>query len=170
MTADALDLRPMESSVWYLGDQATAVGDNKNRRRTNFPCRSVYLPVIRNDLPELFDVFDFANPHATTGLRPDTMVAPQGLFLLNDESVMQAARQTAQHVLASETTDEQRLNYLFARMYNQPCSAADQQQLLAFLRDIAGQAKTSDNPDPQLTAWSLVCQALFAASRFQILD
>src|SRR6185436_18510833 len=54
--ADELDLKPMDSSVWYLGDQATAVGDNKIRRRTDFTCRSVYLPVIRNDLPELFDV------------------------------------------------------------------------------------------------------------------
>ncbi len=52
--AGQLDLVPRESTVSYLGDQATAVGDNKNRRRTDFPCRSVYLPVIRNDLPELF--------------------------------------------------------------------------------------------------------------------
>jgi hypothetical protein len=98
--AGELDLKPMESSVWYLGDQATAVGDNKNRRRTNFPCRSVYLPMIRNDLPELFGVFDFADPHAATGMRPETMVATQGLFLLNDESVMAAAEATARRLLA----------------------------------------------------------------------
>src|SRR5262249_30623700 len=71
--AGQLDPKPLESTVSYLGDQATAVGDNKIRRRTDFPCRSVYLPVIRNDLPELFSVFDFANPHASTGLRPQTM-------------------------------------------------------------------------------------------------
>ena len=97
--AGTLDLTPMDSSVWYLGDQATAVGPNKNRRRTNFPNRSVYLPVIRNDLPELFDVFDFADPHATTGIRPETMVATQGLFLLNDESVQSAAEATANRLL-----------------------------------------------------------------------
>ena len=86
MVAAELDVRPMESSVWYLGDQATAVGANKNRRRTDFPNRSVYLPVIRNDLPEVFDVFDFADPHATTGMRPSTMVATQGLYFLNDDA------------------------------------------------------------------------------------
>ena len=72
--AGKLELTPMDSTVWYLGDQATAVGDNKNRRRTDFSCRSVYLPVIRNDLPELFDVFDFADPHATTGMRSRGLV------------------------------------------------------------------------------------------------
>ena len=55
-SAGTLNLNPMESTVSYLGDQATAVGGNPVRRRTDFNCRSVYLPVIRNDLPELFDV------------------------------------------------------------------------------------------------------------------
>ena len=64
-----LDLAPVDSTVSYLGDQATAVGENKNRRRTDLLCRSVYLPVIRNDLPEIFEAFDFADPHATTGAR-----------------------------------------------------------------------------------------------------
>ena len=58
--AGNLDLKPMDSTVSYLGDQATAVGENPNRRRTDFPCRSVYLPVIRNDLPELFDVLSIS--------------------------------------------------------------------------------------------------------------
>ena len=70
LASGTLDVRPIDSTVDYLGDQATSVGANKVRRRTDFACRSVYLPVIRNDLPELFDVFDFANPQATTGMRP----------------------------------------------------------------------------------------------------
>ena len=78
------------------------MGANKNRRRTDFPCRSVYLPVIRNDLPELFDSFDFADPHATTGMRPETMVAPQGFFLLNDDSVMAAADAIARRVVTED--------------------------------------------------------------------
>jgi hypothetical protein len=43
-------------------------------------------------LPELFNVFDFANPHASTGMRPQTLVATQGLFMLNDGSVMAAQK------------------------------------------------------------------------------
>ena len=94
------DLTPVDSTVSYLGDQATAVGRNEVRRRTDFNCRSVYLPVIRNDLPELFDVFDFANPHISTGERPKTTVPTQGLFMLNDSMVMAAAEATAKRIVA----------------------------------------------------------------------
>src|SRR6185436_17778084 len=97
--AGTLDLNPLESTVSYLGDQATAVGKNPVRRRTDFNCRSVYLPVIRNDLPELFEAFDFANPHVSMGARPKTTVPTQGLFTLNDTLVMTASEATARRTI-----------------------------------------------------------------------
>ena len=39
--------------------------------------RSVYVPVFRNALPELFEVFDFADPSVTTGRRNVSTVAPR---------------------------------------------------------------------------------------------
>jgi hypothetical protein len=112
-----LDLGHVDSTVEYLGDQATAVGKNKNRRRTDFPCRSVYLPVIRNDLPELFDVFDSADPQATTGMRTDTMVGTQGLFVLNDASVLAASDSIAGRLMVavdpSVGADSQRVEQLY---------------------------------------------------------
>src|SRR5262249_51051627 len=41
--------------------------------------RSVYAPVFRNALPELFAVFDFADPSMVTGQRNVSTVAPQAL-------------------------------------------------------------------------------------------
>jgi Protein of unknown function (DUF1553) len=170
--ADQLDLAPRESTVSYLGDQATAVGDNKVRRRTDFPCRSVYLPVIRNDLPELFDVFDFANPHASTGMRPKTMVATQGLFMLNDGSVMRAAEATARRLLAgqSEAGEDGLVDTLFEWMFHSAPTVDERAEILTFVRQIKNRVTTEGGTDAQLQAWSQACHALFAASRFQILD
>ena len=176
--AGTLDLTPMDSSVWYLGDQATAVGPNRNRRRTNFPNRSVYLPVIRNDLPELFDVFDFADPHATTGMRPETMVATQGLFLLNDESVQSAAEATAKRLLTeipeNETADTDRIARMFELILNSEATAEDQQTFAEFLKTTRAQIVASEpaeaEPKGPLVPWTIACQALFASSRFQILE
>jgi hypothetical protein len=166
--AGQLDLTPRESTVSYLGDQATAVGDNKIRRRTDFPCRSVYLPVIRNDLPELFDVFDFANPHASTGRRPQTIVATQGLFMLNDDSVMTAAEATARRLLAGHPSEDEdkRVDILFELVTSSLPSDDERADMLAFVRQVV--ADGDEHAD--LPAWSLACQALFASSRFQILD
>jgi hypothetical protein len=170
--AGQLDLAPWESTVSYLGDQATAVGDNKVRRRTDFPCRSVYLPVIRNDLPELFDVFDFANPHASTGMRPQTMVATQGLFLLNDRSVTAAAEATARRLLADSSSkgDDDLVDALFELLFNKSPTRDERAEIVAFVGKIRSRLTAGGKTDAQQQAWSQACQALFASSRFQILD
>ena len=167
-----LNLAPMDSSVHYLGDQATDVGANKNRRRTDFPCRSVYLPVIRNDLPELFDVFDFANPQAATGVRPQTMVATQGLFMLNDASVMAAADATAQRVLSSHppTGEDAVADALYDLMFNAPPSSEERASLLSFVRKTGQRLTDEGGQEATRQAWSQACHALFASSRFQIIE
>ena len=170
--AGTLDLTPVDSTVSYLGDQATAVGKNENRRRTDFPCRSVYLPVIRNDLPEVFDAFDFADPHATTGLRPQTMVATQGLFTLNDESVMQAAEETAKKLLADnhQLSNEDIVARLYKLVLNSVPDQGERNDVLAFVSTIMGSSEAADEKDRAHQAWTMACHALFASSRFQILE
>lgn len=171
--AGQLDTAQMQSSVWYLGDQATGVGKNV-RRRTDFFVRSVYLPVIRNDLPELFDVFDFANPHTTTGTRPQTMVAPQGLFLLNDTMVMDAAQATAKRLLESlpAASDGQMIDALYREVFASAPLEAERVAIVEFLHDIRGSSDIQASPvaDQPLKCWTMVCQAMFAMSRFQFLE
>ena len=170
--AGTLDLKPMDSTVWYLKDQATGAGDNKVRRRTDFFCRSVYLPVIRNDLPELFDVFDFADPHVTTGMRPQTMVATQGLFLLNDDSVMASAEAAARRVLADRAAGGKKalVARLFELVLNLPASDEEQRELLTFIGDSQRRLSEEGDAEAELRAWSMACHALLASSRFQILE
>jgi hypothetical protein len=170
--AGKLDLKPMASSVSYLGDQATAVGDNKVRRRTDFPCRSVYLPVIRNDLPELFAAFDFADPHRTTGMRPRTSAATQSLFILNDESVMAAADAIAQRLLTDQTCAdrETRIDRLFELVLNAVPDSEARAEMLGFIRGLEDRLQREGGENAEVHAWSMACHALLASSRFQILD
>ena len=166
--AGKLDLNPMNSSVWYLGDQATAVGANKNRRRTDFPNRSVYLPVIRNDLPEVFDVFDFTDPHMTTGSRPRTTVATQGLFMLNDSMVMDLAKETAQIALSG--TSEDPLGNVFESICNRAPGSDEREQLLNYLTMTQERLTQDQVEDAKLRSWSMLCHAIFSLSRFQFLE
>ncbi|MEO1995420.1 MAG: DUF1549 and DUF1553 domain-containing protein, partial [Planctomycetaceae bacterium] len=161
LAAGTLNVTPMNSSVWYLGDQATAVGANKNRRRTDFACRSVYLPVIRNDLPELFDVFDFADPHSTTGLRPETMVATQGLFLLNDASVISAAEATAKRLLSDVHHDDAaRVDRMFELILNARATDEEHNTFARYISDTRTQLDEKDETAATLQAWTMACQAL----------
>ncbi|MDA0812774.1 MAG: DUF1549 and DUF1553 domain-containing protein [Verrucomicrobia bacterium] len=170
MAAGQLDLTPMASSVSYLGDQATAVGKNEVRRRTDFPNRSVYLPVIRNDLPELFEVFNFADPHATTGARPNTTAATQGL--LNDEMVMNAAEATAKQLLADTTTggNELRIDRMFEQILGLRPDDAERSELLGFVWKTESRLTEEGNDDATLRAWAAACHALLSTSRFQFVE
>ncbi|MCA9066401.1 MAG: DUF1553 domain-containing protein, partial [Planctomycetaceae bacterium] len=170
--AGTLDLKPMDSTVWYLGDQATAVGANTNRRRTDFPCRSVYLPVIRNDLPEIFDVFNFADPQAGTGMRPNTMVATQGLFLMNDESVVSAAQQTARRILEDAPSQDPDVvaTVLFRMLFQDEGSEQLREPVVHYVLKVQQLPAETEETDPNHNAWTLAVQALFASSRFQILE
>ncbi len=171
-SAGQLDLTPMESSVAYLGDQATAVGANKVRRRTDFPCRSVYLPVIRNDLPELFQVFDFADPQMTTGARPNTTVPTQGLFLLNDSSVMDASNATARRIITETSANDldSRIDRMFELILNTNATQEQRDSMRSFIVQTADKLTLEDDSEPELHSLAIACHAMFASSRFQFLE
>ena len=170
--AGRLDRSRMDSSVSYLGDQATAVGANKVRRRTDIANRSVYLPVIRNDLPELFNVFDFADPHITSGARANTTVPTQGLFVLNDEMVMQAADATAKRILADCPTKDVgfRIERMFELILQSRATEAEKRELCLFVARVEDLLSKEGNEQAENRALAIGCHALFASSRFLFLE
>ena len=57
--------------------------DHTSKDNTDYSSlrRSVYLPVIRNNLYDFFQLFDFNDASVINGNRETTTVAPQALFL-----------------------------------------------------------------------------------------
>jgi hypothetical protein len=150
------------SSVRELGEHATNNNakerlDTEGNRR-----RSIYLPVIRNGLPSLFEVFDFADPDATTGKRNATTVPTQALYLLNSPFVMEQARRTAELLLAAAETDESRLVFLYRRALGRTPTNEEERTALRFLR-----SQTDEN---EVEAWAAVCQAMFSCTEFRFVE
>ncbi len=173
-SAGVLELGRQESTVSYLGDQATAVGANPVRRRTDFRCRSVYLPVVRNDLPELFEAFDFANPHTAMGARPVTTVPIQALYLLNDPQVMETSAAMARRVLqeSQDSTVDARIQVLYGLLAAGKPTSAELAAAAEYVRVVEGEQRSAgaSEADALTEAWSRVCHAVFASSRFQYLQ
>lgn len=168
--AGQLDLNVYLSTVHYLGDQATAVGPNTVRRRTDFPCRSVYLPVIRNDLPEIFEILDFTDPQVATGMRRQTIVPTQGLFLLNDNQVMDAATQIAKMAYQQpEQTIEQKISWTFKHILGNAPSPEESSTLVQAYQTLLSSIP-ADKPDREVHAFSIVVHAILASSRFQFYE
>src|SRR5262249_39390321 len=84
---------------------------NRSRRR------AVYWPVLRNALPEMFDLFDFADPSLPSGSRSTTTVASQSLFFLNDDWIDSQARISAARIVAEPVeNDVERIKRVFLRI------------------------------------------------------
>ena len=60
--------------------------------------RSVYVPVFRNALPEIFEAFDFATPTMVVGKRITSTVPTQALFLLNHPFVHDRSKAAAERL------------------------------------------------------------------------
>jgi len=125
------------------------------------PRRSVYLPVFRNALPEVFEVFDFADPSMVTGVRNVSTVAPQALFLMNHPWVREQSRRTAQRLLASPATnDRDRVGRLYQMTVGR---APNAKEISIAMKNLAGEPDATE-------AWAQLVQAVFASIDFRYLN
>jgi hypothetical protein len=124
--------------------------------------RSVYLPVFRNSLPEIFEAFDFADPSVSTGRRNVSTVAPQSLFMLNNPFVIDKARYAAERLLNDkDCIDERaRIKMAYREALGRPPTAREQKIADGFL-------KNSQDPHD---AWAQLMHALFASMDFRYED
>ena len=111
-----LNREKIESAVGNLGDQAiansasqgganSAIDQNRNR--------SVYLPMIRNAMPKVLEIFDMANPDMVTGKRPQTTVPAQALYLMNSPFVQEMALVTSRRILENHDDIESALEDVY---------------------------------------------------------
>lgn len=129
--------------------------------------RSLYLPVVRNNVFDMFQLFDFPDPAVSSSRRASTVVAPQALLMLNSDFVMKCAADCADRTLASASDDRLRLGQLYVQIYGREPTAVERHDDLAFVGEVSRTAATNADPDGgQRKAWTALCQVLFAASEF----
>jgi hypothetical protein len=129
--------------------------------------RSIYAPVFRNALPELFDVFDFADPSMVSGRRNVSTVAPQALFLMNHPFVLEQARHAAQRLLARPGLDDSaRIAQAYRVTLSRLPSDGELRAALKYLKEFPDEAGEAG----RLEAWARLCQSIFASIDFRYLN
>ncbi|HVJ84134.1 MAG TPA: DUF1553 domain-containing protein [Caulifigura sp.] len=125
--------------------------------------RSVYLPVLRNRLPDTFSVFDFPDPNLSTGKRSTSTLPTQALFLMNSEFVRTSSAATAAWVVNAGATDDERLTALYQTALGRSPSAEERYAAVEFLKN-AGRELTQER------AWTDLVQAVFSCVDFRYVD
>jgi hypothetical protein len=123
--------------------------------------RSVYTPVFRNRLLELFEVFDFADPNFCMGRRNVSTVPTQALYLMNDPFVMDQARRAAERLLAVPGLDD---GGRVERAYRLALARLPTEQERRLATAFLGQ-----EPE-QPAAWQRFYQTLFACIDFRYVN
>lgn len=142
---------------------------SKDATRYDSHRRALYLPVIRNNVYDVFQLFDFADPGVLNGNRATTTVAPQALFMMNSDLVTEASEKLASLLWETQSADDaSRFNLLYLTAYGRPATdrelARARSYLAAFDRDLDG--KEADPLKRRQQAWSWLCQTVMAANEF----
>ena len=99
--------------------------------------RSVYLPIVRDRIPESLEVFDFAESAFVTGQRDTTNVPTQALFLMNSAEIARIADAFARRVVESGKSEIERINAAFAMAFGRKATSGEVRACRDFLDDFA---------------------------------
>jgi hypothetical protein len=161
-----LDLkRPYASSTLTvanveLGSSAKSLSTDDSPRH-----RAVYLPMFRNNVPEMLGLFDMADPSLVIGKREVTSVATQALYLMNSKFVMDQAQHMAKRVMEEASSDPAaRVELAYRLTLTRQPTDAERDAMLDYVR--RAKAGEGDAARSETEAWTDVCHALFGSAEF----
>jgi hypothetical protein len=159
-----LDLSPPQIGVaGEFGDGYYGVNIWESDFPQDFRKRSVYLPIVRDMVPEALSLFDFPNPNLVGANREKTISPSQALFLMNNALVQDSSLQLARQLLNEKRgSAKDRIREVYqAILLREPTPAElkrarqfieDQVQLLSSIEPEKVAPKTFSEPQPQTPA------------------
>ncbi|MEQ8851928.1 DUF1553 domain-containing protein [Gimesia sp.] len=135
--------------------------------------RSVYLPIVRSALYEVLQAFDFADPSVLSGNRVHTTVAPQALFMMNSDFIMQQTSDFAEQVLHETHLDRAgKVKLLYERVFSRPASELEVMRALAYLDQYRQELEPLEmTPEEQEhRSWQSLCRVLISSNEFLFVD
>ena len=158
-----LDPLPGGSIVAWKNDEYAPHTDDADRSVR----RSVYLPIVRDLVYDVFAIFDFANPSVGVSKRVPTVVSHQALFFLNSPLVKASARSLAERLLQTAGQDDTaRMAWAYQWTLNRAPTVPEADRVRRFL----AQSAEADPKADALETWSMLCQTLLAANEFVYRD
>ena len=136
---------------------------SKDKTVYSSPRRSVYLPVVRNHLYDVFQLFDYTDAGSPSGDRATSTVAPQALFMMNGALMLSVCESLAQRVRESATVDDAgRVQQLYQIAYGRRATEEEVLGALEFLQPSGAAATDARRHE----SWKLLCQVVLAANEF----
>lgn len=134
------------------------------------PHRSVYLPIIRKQVPDSLDIFDFADPGMAVGKRETTTVPSQALFLLNSDFVRTQAAAMAYNLIKDDRiAPSEQGTRAFLLVYGRHPTEDEMEKSKLFFQQalkLAEEKSVSERTDAYQEALTDFCHALCISADF----
>lgn len=145
--------------------------DHTSKDLTNYdsPRRSIYLPVVRNNLYDFFQLFDYTDASVALGNRSSSTVAPQALFMMNSPLVEEAACKLVERL--PEGSAKSRIEAIYWHVLSRPPMGEESQRARKYLKQLNAQlaADGVDSTELEYKTWQALCQSVLATSEFMYL-
>ena len=142
-------------------------GRNVTTVNTAVNYRSVYLPIVRDDLPRALAAFDFAEPSMVIGQREESNTPAQGLFFMNNDFVLDQCDAMAQRLKEKSESRSEQIDLAFHLVYGREPTMKEKQLSEQFIGEFQSATRRSRREIANLSAF---CQALFASAEFRYRD
>ncbi len=165
--------RTLYGQLLAQAPRSYVTGTGSKSSTYDFHRRSIYLPILRSAVYQMFQVFDFSDPSVLSGKRASTTIAPQALFLMNSRLVSQQTEALARRLLALPTPDDRRrLQHAFESLFARRATASELDRYVDFLHRYEREHVPEGTPDAERRqlAWQSLCRVLVASSEFLYLE
>ena len=135
--------------------------------KSPFPSRrAVYGFIDRQDLPNLYRVFDLASPDSSSPRRPRTTVPQQALFLMNSPFVVEQAQSlAARREITAASDGDGKINALYRILFNRPPDSDEMTIGRAFL-----EAPRATSDETKLSPLAQYAQLLLLTNEVMYVD
>jgi hypothetical protein len=148
--------------------------------------RSVYLPVVRDNIPRALDVFDFAESTMVIGSRETSNTPDQGLFFLNNPFVLERAAAMARRVQKAAGQPTQQIQHAFLLAYGRPANSTElraakqfmtsfqpsstQDRLPLAFRRFNSSRDANTQAATELEKLTVLCQSIMGSAEFRFVN
>lgn len=159
-------MNPRRHEFEVLRDSLLAVSGRLDSKAGGQPVnastlrRTVYTFVDRLDLPPVFSTFDFPSPSASCPQRAQTTVAPQALYLMNNDSAAECSVAMLRRTEVANVGDVVgKVRQIYRLAFGREPSTKEQVRAETFL---------GSNPEDKL--WQQFVHALLMSNEFAFVD
>lgn len=154
--------RTMGGSMLHVKNREF-IFNHTSKDETNYDTtrRSIYLPVIRNNLYVGFSLFDYTDASVPNGNRETSTVAPQALYALNSDFIMNAAAKLAEKLLSEHAESADRIRALFENTFGRLPSNSEISVIEGHLEFMQSSLKQTEQ-----LAWASLCQTFLISNEF----